>query len=154
MPDMGCQYRNGYQRHQDHERKLLHTGHIATIEHTNCLPTQPTTPPSPNPPCHHLDSSPHCPFTNRHTKFVSTPQSLSQDSIFMTTHLPAIINPVSPSYFVPYFPVLSKFSRHRTPQLYSIFYPSNVPHPYDKISTHLNRLHARKKDILVSSGLA
>jgi hypothetical protein len=82
---MGCQHGHGYQHYQDCERKLLHTGHFATIDHTKCLPTQPTKPPIPNFPSHHLDSSPHSPFTNCHTRFASTPQLLPQNSVFMTT---------------------------------------------------------------------
>ena len=71
------------------------------------FPSNQTKPPSPNLPHHHSDSSP---CSNCHTRFASPPQSLPQDSIITTTHLPLIIDPISPSYLVPYFPALSQIS--------------------------------------------
>jgi hypothetical protein len=61
--------------------------------------------------------------------------------------------PRHPTLF-PIFFCHKKIPRHRTPNLYSIFYPADTLRPDDKISTHLHRLHTRKKDFLVSLGLA
>ena len=97
-PGIGCQHGDGYQRCQNFESKILHAGHLAPIRHTNHHSTHATTPPSPNNPCHHSDSSPQHPCTTCHTRITLTPQSLSQDSLFAATHLPQIINPVTPPH--------------------------------------------------------
>ena len=123
MPGMRGQHGNGYQCCQDCERKLLHAGHFAPIEHTNCFSSHPPPPPSPNPPHHDSDSSSHSCFTNCHTRFATTLQSLPQDSVFTSTHLPPIINPVSPSYLVPYFPALSQNPTAQNPSTLLNFLP-------------------------------
>jgi hypothetical protein len=61
--------------------------------------------------------------------------------------------PRHPTLF-PIFLCYKKIPRHRTPNLYSIFYPADALQPNDKIFTHLHPLHTRKKDFLVSPGLA
>ncbi len=63
----------------------------------------------------------------------------------------------TPSQHPTLFPIFfrcKKIPRHRTPNLYSIFYPADARRPDDKISTHLHRLHTRKKAVLSSPGLA
>ena len=75
MPGMRGQHGNGYQCCQDCKSKLLHAGHFAPIEHTNCFSSHPPPPPSPNPPHHDSDSSSHSCFTNCHTRFATTLQS-------------------------------------------------------------------------------
>jgi hypothetical protein len=63
----------------------------------------------------------------------------------------------TPSRHPTLFPILLRgknIPQHRTPRLYSIFYPADALRPYDKISAHLHRLHTQKKGIPVSPGLA
>ena len=63
----------------------------------------------------------------------------------------------TPSQHPTLFPIFfrrKKIPRHRTPNLYSIFYPADARRPDDKISTHLHRLHTRKKAVLSSPDLA
>ena len=82
----------------------------------------------------------------RHNRFPRTPYSQPHTSHQSST----------PSYHPTLFPIFLrcyKIPRHRTPQLYSIVYPSNTPSPYDKISAHLHRLHVQKKNVLGSLGL-
>ena len=82
-----------------------------------------------------------------HNCFPRTPYSLP-----LTSHQSSTL-----SHHPTLFPIFlrgHKIPRHRTPCLYSIFYPANAPRPYNKISAHLHHLHVQKKDILVSPGLA
>jgi hypothetical protein len=83
-----------------------------------------------------------------HTQLSKTPYSQPH-----TTHCSS-----TPSHHSTLFPIFlrcHKTSRHRSPRFFPIFYPTNAPQPYDKICTHLHRLHVcgvvtlsldRKKD--------
>ena len=63
----------------------------------------------------------------------------------------------TPSRHPTLFPIFLRgknTTQHRTPRLYSIFYPADALQPYNKISAHLHHLHTRKKGIPLSLDLA
>ncbi len=148
-----CQHGNGYQHCKGCKRKLLHTGHFATITHPNCLTFQPTITTSSYLLHHHLHSSTPVPFAVHHTGFKSMPHLVIQDSVFMTTRHPPLINPISPPYLVPYFLEMPQNFKAQISLFLSNFLPDKAPQPYDKICTHLHRLHVWKTDTLISPDL-
>ncbi len=151
---MGCQHGNGYKRCQDSKSKLLLAGYLASIEHVIChTKTQPhTIVPSIRSnnryPLHANQLPPTTPGSlKRHNRINQSPYSRHD-----TSHRSS--NPSQHPTLFPIFFCHKKIPRHRTPNLYSIFYPADVLCPDDKISTHLHPIHTRKKVVQSSPGLA
>jgi hypothetical protein len=120
----------------------------SVIPKTQPHPTVPSTRSNTWSPLHATHLPPATPGSHRrHNRLNRSPYSRHDTSHRSST----------PPHHLTLFPIFlrcKKIPRHRTPRLYSIFYPADALRPDDKISAHLHRLHTRKKDVLVSPGLA
>ncbi len=99
-------------------------------------------------PLHATQLPPTTPGSHRRHNRLNQLQYSHHDASHQSSTLPR-----HPTLF-PIFLRYKKIPRHRTPNLYSIFYPADALRPDDKISTHLHHLHTQKKDFWVSPGLA
>ena len=120
----------------------------SVIPKTQPNPTVPTTRSNTQSPLHATHFQPATPGSHRRHNCLSRSTYSRHD----TSHRSST-PPHHPTLF-PIFLCCKKIPRHKTPGLYSIFYPTDALRPDDKISAHLHHLHTRKKDVLVSPGLA